>query len=42
LVARGFREEFVGDQQPPATHYRLGGAKSVFYAEFLTPLKQWT
>jgi hypothetical protein len=38
LVANGFREEFLGDHQPPATHYRLGDAKSGFYAEFLTPL----
>jgi hypothetical protein len=38
LVANGFREEFFGDHQPPATHYRLGDAKSGFYAEFLTPL----
>jgi hypothetical protein len=38
LVARGFREEFLGNHQPPATHYRLGSAKSGFYAEFLTPL----
>ena len=38
LVAKGFREEFLGDHQPPATHYRLGSAKSGFYAEFLTPL----
>jgi hypothetical protein len=38
LVANGFREEFLGDHQPPATHYRLGDAKSEFYAEFLAPL----
>jgi len=38
LVANGFREEFLGDHQPPATHYRLGDAKSGFYAEFPTPL----
>jgi hypothetical protein len=28
LVARAFREEFLGNHQPPATHYRLGSAKS--------------
>lgn len=39
LVANGFREEFLGDQHPPATHYRLGDASSGFYAEFLTPLR---
>jgi hypothetical protein len=38
LVANGFQEEFVGDDQPPATHYRLGDQKTGFYAEFLTPL----
>jgi hypothetical protein len=38
LVANGFRKEFLGDHQPPATHYRLGDAKSGFYAELLTPL----
>lgn len=38
LVANGFREELLGDHKPPATHYRLGDARSGFYAEFLTPL----
>jgi hypothetical protein len=38
LVANGFEEERLGEDQPPATHYRLGGAKTGFYAEFLTPL----
>jgi hypothetical protein len=28
----------LGENQPPATHYRLGDAKTGFYAEFLTPL----
>src|ERR1700680_2913494 len=38
LLAHGFTEEFLGDDHPPATHYRLGGETSGFYAEFLTPL----
>jgi hypothetical protein len=38
LRAQGFKEEFLGDDRPPATHYRLGGADSGFYAEFLSPL----
>jgi len=38
LLAYGFTEEFLGDDHPPATHYRLGGEASGFYAEFLTPL----
>ena len=38
LVAQGFTEEFFGEDQPPATHYHLGGEFSGFYAEFLTPL----
>jgi hypothetical protein len=38
LMAQGFTEEFSGDDRPPATHYRLGGEASGFYAEFLTPL----
>ena len=38
LFVNGFHEEFLGDQHPPATHYRLGDASSGFYAEFLTPL----
>jgi len=38
LLAHGFTEEFLGDDRPPATHYRLGGEASGFYAEFLTPL----
>jgi hypothetical protein len=38
LIAHGFEEEFLGDDRPPATHYRLGDEASGFYAEFLTPL----
>ena len=38
LLARGFEEEFLGEDRPPATHYRLGDEVSGFYAEFLTPL----
>jgi hypothetical protein len=38
LLAEGFTEEFLGEDQPPATHYHLGGESSGFYAEFLTPL----
>ncbi len=38
LTAQGFDEERLGSDQPPATHYRLGDAKTGFYAEFLTPL----
>lgn len=38
LLAHGFTEEFLGDDHPPVTHYRLGGEASGFYAEFLTPL----
>jgi hypothetical protein len=37
LLAAGFREEFIGEDCPPATHYHLGAQKG-FYAEFLTPL----
>lgn len=38
LIAHGFEEDRLGSDQPPATHYRLGDAKTGFYAEFLTPL----
>ena len=38
LLSNGFREDCLGDDQPPATHYRLGGEETGFYAEFLTPL----
>lgn len=37
LLAAGFHEEFIGEDQPPATHYHYGKAGS-FYAEFLAPL----
>jgi hypothetical protein len=37
LLSAGFKEEFVGDDRPPATHYHYGEAGG-FYAEFLTPL----
>jgi hypothetical protein len=38
LLAHGFTEEFLGDEHPPTTHYRLVGESSGFYVEFLTPL----
>ena len=38
LLARGFHEEFLGDDRPPVTHYQLGDTDAGFYAEFLTPL----
>jgi hypothetical protein len=38
LLANGFCPDPLGDQQPPATHYRLRDSESGFYAEFLTPL----
>lgn len=38
LIAHGFKEEFLGDHRPPATHYHLGDESSGFYVEFLTPL----
>ena len=38
LLAQGFTEEFLGDDRPPATHYRLADETSGFYAEFLAPL----
>ena len=37
LLAAGFKEEFVGEDRPPATHYHYG-KDGGFYAEFLTPL----
>jgi len=39
LIAGGFREEFLGDDHPPVTHYSLGDEASGFYVEFLTPLR---
>jgi hypothetical protein len=38
LLANGFEEERLGEDTPPATHYRLATTRSGFYAEFLTPL----
>jgi hypothetical protein len=38
LAAGGFREEFLGDDRPPVTHYALGAEASGFYVEFLSPL----
>lgn len=38
LLAAGFTEELLGDDRPPATHYRLGTGPGEFYAEFLTPI----
>jgi hypothetical protein len=37
LLDAGFREEFVGEDRPPATHYHYG-QESGFYVEFLSPL----
>ena len=39
LLERDFREELMGDMQPPAAHYRIRSGDSSFYAEFLTPLE---
>jgi hypothetical protein len=36
LLKAGFKEEFVGEDQPPATHYHYGDGG--FYVEFLAPL----
>lgn len=38
LHEAGFNEEFVGMDQPPVTHYRLGAEQGAFYAEFVAPL----
>lgn len=37
LLARGFHENFLGEDKPPVTHYQLGDDDG-FYAEFLTSL----
>lgn len=37
LLEAGFKEEFVGEHQPPATHYHYG-QEGGFYLEFVTPL----
>jgi len=34
LLERGFREELMGDMQPPAAHYRVETGDNSFYAEF--------
>jgi hypothetical protein len=39
LLEREFREELLGDMQPPAAHYRVQSGDDSFYAEFLTPLQ---
>jgi hypothetical protein len=39
LLANGFSEQRFGDDNPPATHYRLLEVRTGFFAEFLTPLK---
>ncbi len=38
LISNGFEEERLGEDRPPVTHYRLRGAETGFYAEFLSPL----
>ena len=38
LTEAGFTEEFLGEDSPPATHYRLADENAGFSAEFLTPL----
>lgn len=38
LEASGFEEKFLGEDQPPATHYQLADENGGFYAEFLSPL----
>ena len=38
LVKAGFEEELLGEENPPATHFRLRTDPAGFYAEFLTPL----
>jgi Nucleotidyltransferase len=37
LLKAGFKEEFIGEDRPPATHYHCGQAGG-FYVEFLSPL----
>jgi hypothetical protein len=37
LLKAGFKEEFVGEDRPPATHYHYG-TEGGFYVEFLSPL----
>jgi hypothetical protein len=38
LLDNGFREELLGETQPPVAHYHATTSDSGFYAEFLTPL----
>jgi len=38
LTDAGFTAELLGDDSPPATHYRLAEEDAGFYAGFLTPL----
>lgn len=38
LLDNGFREELMGETQPPVAHYYATTNDSGFYAEFLTPL----
>ena len=38
LPENGFREDLMGEMQPPAAHYHVASGDSCFYAEFLTPL----
>lgn len=38
LVSHGFKEDRMGHDRPPATHYRLAEEGTEFYAEFLTAL----
>jgi hypothetical protein len=38
LLDAGFKEDFVGEDRPPATHYHYGKGGG-FYAEFLAPLE---
>jgi hypothetical protein len=39
LLENGFREQLMGDAQPPAAHYHVATGDSGFYVEFLTPLE---
>ena len=39
LLEKDFREDLMGDTQPPAAHYRAAAGDSSFYAEFLTMLE---
>jgi Nucleotidyltransferase len=39
LLEKEFREELMGDTQPPAANYRVQTGDSGVYAEFLTPLE---